>query len=64
MCAERDPAHCHRSLIADYLVIVRGLTVHHLIEIGTSIEHVPHPHARRVDDRLVYEGGTQMPLGL
>ena len=38
MCAEAAPAHCHRSLVADALV-VRGVPV---VEILSPTEHRPH----------------------
>jgi len=53
MCAERDPAHCHRSLIADWLV-ANGHEVVHLMEPGESRTHVLHPAARSVDGTLDY----------
>jgi uncharacterized protein (DUF488 family) len=64
LCAERDPMRCHRSLIADHLVLLRGLSVLHLVEIGAILEHVPHPDARVAGGRLVYGGATQLTLGL
>jgi uncharacterized protein (DUF488 family) len=38
MCAESNPADCHRSYIADWLV-ARGERVVHLLELGTQQEH-------------------------
>jgi uncharacterized protein (DUF488 family) len=38
MCAETDPAACHRSLIADWLV-ANGHRVTHLLDLGTQREH-------------------------
>lgn len=42
MCAERDPAQCHRSLIADWMV-VRGGRVIHLIGPAEARQHSLHP---------------------
>lgn len=53
MCAERDPAQCHRSLIADWLV-ANGHEVVHLIESGESRTHVLHPAALSIDGTLDY----------
>lgn len=53
LCAERDPANCHRALIADWLV-AHGHRVTHLLESG-SREHVLHPAARRVGEVLHYQ---------
>ncbi len=38
LCAERQPARCHRSLIADFLLL-QGVQVVHLIEKGISQQH-------------------------
>jgi uncharacterized protein (DUF488 family) len=56
MCAERDPAQCHRSLIADWLV-ANGHRVIHLIEPGKSREHVLHASALVVDGAVRYARG-------
>lgn len=54
MCAERNPADCHRSLIADYLVL-RGWRVRHLIAPGQHVDHRLDPRARRESHELVYD---------
>lgn len=56
LCAERDPARCHRSLIADWLV-AQGHRVVHLIAAGRSREHMLHAAARLDSGRLYYLGG-------
>jgi uncharacterized protein (DUF488 family) len=38
MCAESNPSNCHRSFIADWLV-VHGQPVVHLLELGIRREH-------------------------
>jgi uncharacterized protein (DUF488 family) len=63
LCAERDPMHCHRSLIADYLVLA-GVRVVHLIDVGEDHEHQLRPEARRESARLVYDRNTTAELGL
>jgi uncharacterized protein (DUF488 family) len=40
MCAETDPAECHRSHISDWLV-ARGERVVHLIQPGEQRQHAP-----------------------
>jgi len=55
MCAERDPAQCHRALIADWLV-AHGHRVVHLLDGGVTREHVLHPAVRREGDVLHYAG--------
>lgn len=56
MCAERDPAHCHRSLIADWLV-ANGHQVIHLLEPGETRNHALHGAALVVDGAIRYAGG-------
>jgi uncharacterized protein (DUF488 family) len=42
MCAETNPADCHRSHIADWLV-AHGHDVIHLLAPGRAVEHARHP---------------------
>lgn len=63
MCAERDPDHCHRSLISDYLAL-QGVQVMHLIDIDQTREHLLRPEARREASELVYDRHAQDELGL
>lgn len=63
LCAERDPEQCHRSLIADYLIL-QGLKVVHLIDPGVSREHLLSAQARRESARLVYDRYVTAALNL
>lgn len=54
MCAERQPEHCHRWLLADYLV-TQGARVVHLVTADEQREHVPSTAARNVDGHLIYD---------
>lgn len=54
MCAERDPAHCHRSLIADALV-QRGCEVIHLLAPGEERAHTLNSRARVESNVIVYD---------
>jgi uncharacterized protein (DUF488 family) len=63
LCAERDPIHCHRSLIADYLVL-QGMRVVHLIDLGETREHVFSSEARRESAALVYDRQVSGQLAL
>jgi uncharacterized protein (DUF488 family) len=54
LCAERDPQHCHRALIADYLLL-QGARVLHLIEAGDMREHLLSAPARRESAELIYD---------
>ncbi len=63
MCAESVWWRCHRKMIADFLVLVRGVDVRHLMHDGKLHPHRPSPEARLLPDRhvLVYDAG-QVPL--
>lgn len=63
MCAERDPLHCHRSLIADYLTL-QGMVVMHLLGDGQQQPHQLRPEVRRESQRLVYDrfATAELPL--
>ena len=63
LCAERDPAHCHRSLIADFLTL-QGVRVVHLIAPDDSREHALSPEVRRESAALVYDRHVTEQLGL
>ncbi len=57
MCSEAVPWRCHRRLIADYLVMIDGISVYNII--GNSGYPSPHkltPFARHLadDDVIVY----------
>ena len=54
LCAEKHPEHCHRSLIADYLV-VNGHPVVHIIDEHETRNHSLSPFARRESAQLVYD---------
>jgi uncharacterized protein (DUF488 family) len=53
MCAEAVPWRCHRSLIADALV-VRGATVKHIMSAASAQPHRMTPFARVDGKRIVY----------
>lgn len=54
MCAERQPEHCHRYLLADYLVL-NGCSVWHIISAVERREHLLSATARRESRSLVYD---------
>lgn len=78
LCAEVNPARCHRWLLADYLT-AKGHRVKHIRSRGEPTLHVISPMARLEGDRLIYdrpmptlpapsrdeaqEGGTRQDLG-
>jgi uncharacterized protein (DUF488 family) len=53
MCAEAVPWRCHRSLIADALV-VRGIAVEHILGSSRAQPHRLHPWARVEGTRITY----------
>lgn len=55
MCAEADPGHCHRSLLADALV-ARGSAVVHLLDAAERRAHALHPEAVVERGRVAYPG--------
>lgn len=62
MCSESLWWRCHRRLVADYVVVVCGLPVRHLMHDGRLQDHRPSPGLRvREDGLLVYDAG-QHPL--
>lgn len=62
-CAEKLPAQCHRSLIADYLTL-KGVDVVHLITAGESHRHQLNPGARLESEKLIYDRQASRPLPL
>jgi uncharacterized protein (DUF488 family) len=64
MCSESLWWRCHRRLLADYLVLVRGIDVVHLMHDGRSTSHVPTEGVRLADDTLVYDVGETPSLSV
>jgi uncharacterized protein (DUF488 family) len=61
MCAEAVPWRCHRSLIADGLV-VRGIEVTHVLGPGQTQSHRLTPFAVVEGDRITYPAPDRLPL--
>ncbi len=59
MCAESLWWRCHRRLVADAAVLLRGHRVVHLLPDGRTTEHTPMPEARVDGGVLVYDGGNE-----
>jgi uncharacterized protein (DUF488 family) len=53
LCAEANPEHCHRSLIADALA-ARGIAVEHIVGEGDTVRHTLRREASVVDGRVRY----------
>lgn len=45
MCSENNPEFCHRSLLADYLVLIHQIQVIHILFHGETCNHQLHLHA-------------------
>ncbi|HWM53056.1 MAG TPA: DUF488 domain-containing protein [Thermoplasmata archaeon] len=58
MCAEAVPWKCHRSLLADALV-VRGLRVIHVLSSGKTQDHRLTPFARVRGGRITYPASAK-----
>jgi uncharacterized protein (DUF488 family) len=63
MCAESVWWRCHRRLVADAAVMLRGASVEHVFHDDRVAPHRPTPEARVEGGRIVYDGGeTTLPL--
>ncbi len=60
MCAEAVPWRCHRSLIADALII-RGIKVEHIMSLSRIQPHKLTPFALVKDLRITYPPGNSEP---
>lgn len=60
MCAEAVPWRCHRSLIADALVI-RGIKVEHIMSLSRTQPHKLTPFALVKDLHITYPPGNSGP---
>lgn len=63
LCSESVWWRCHRRIVADFVVLARGVAVRHLMHDGRLMPHYPTEGVRRRDDGLlVYDGGqSQFP---
>jgi uncharacterized protein (DUF488 family) len=62
MCSETLWWRCHRRLLADAAVLVRGAEVLHLDHRGGQEPHRPTEGVRRDGDLLAYDLGATPPL--
>lgn len=58
MCAESLWWRCHRRLVSDALVLLRGVRVVHLMHDGRTPAHAPTDAARVEGAGLVYDAGV------
>ena len=57
MCSESVWWRCHRRLLADHLMLVRGVEVVHLMHDGRRSPHRPTDGVRAVGTTLIYDVG-------
>jgi uncharacterized protein (DUF488 family) len=62
MCSESVWWRCHRRLLADYLVLVRGVDVTHVMHNGRITPHALTVGVRLADGALIYDVGITPPL--
>jgi uncharacterized protein (DUF488 family) len=62
MCSESLWWRCHRRLLADFVLVARGLPVLHLMHDGRLHEHHLSPGLRLADDGLLVYDAGQSPL--
>jgi uncharacterized protein (DUF488 family) len=63
MCAESVWWRCHRRMVADFVVLSRGMSVLHLMHDGRLQQHIPSDLARVGEDGLLVYDAGQLPLG-
>ena len=61
MCAEAVPWRCHRSLVADAL-LVRGVDVRHITGVADPAPHRLTPFAQVEGGRISYPAPDTLPL--
>jgi uncharacterized protein (DUF488 family) len=59
MCSESVWWRCHRRLLSDAAILLRGADVHHLMHDGRLAPHVLTEGVRRDGDLLVYDAGQR-----
>ena len=62
MCSESVWWRCHRRLLADHLVLVRGVEVVHLMHDGRVSPHRITEGVRLAGSHLVYDLDSNPPL--
>ena len=62
LCSESVWWRCHRRLLSDHLVLVRGVEVVHLMHDGRRTPHAPTDGVRVEGDGLVYDAGAPPTL--
>lgn len=55
MCSESVWWRCHRRVVSDYLVLLHGWDVEHIMGPGKLQKHIPAAGARKRGDSLMYD---------
>lgn len=63
MCAETLPQKCHRSLLADY-VLMQGMETIHILDSHLTTVHQLSPLARVSQNRIIYNRNQPIPMEL
>jgi uncharacterized protein (DUF488 family) len=63
MCSESVWWRCHRRLLSDAAVLLRGVEVVHLMHDGRAQPHRPTEGVRRDGEHLVYDAGQESLIG-
>jgi uncharacterized protein (DUF488 family) len=63
MCSESVWWRCHRRLLSDAVVLLRGVDVVHLMHDGRTQPHRPTEGVRRDGEHLVYDAGQESLIG-
>jgi len=64
MCAERPIENCHRRILSDYLALVHGAEIIHLVDPGRTRVHPLTPTVRKADDGILYDVVPSKPTRL
>jgi uncharacterized protein (DUF488 family) len=64
MCAERPPASCHRRILSDFLAVVKGCEIVHILDPGMGKAHETTRNLRRAGDGFVYASPQRSLEGL
>ena len=57
MCAEAQPAQCHRHLLSDWISVHKGIRVVHIVDTETRSDHNLSALARVENNRIIYDAG-------
>lgn len=62
MCSEAVPWRCHRSIVTDYLILVHGQDIEHILSKTQTMVGTPHDFAVRQGDKVIYPSRQEQLL--